>query len=100
MFIRDLIPLYDEPRPHYNTVATWVKFLEEKGYLKHTVYGNIKLFEPIISEREYRGATIRDIVVNLYDNSYTNVVSQFIEDEKMNLDELKDLIRRIENANK
>ena len=31
-----------------------------------------------------------------FDNSYTKVVSQFIEDEKMDLEELKQLIAQIE----
>ena len=30
LFIRDLISYIPEPKPHYNTVATLVKFLEEK----------------------------------------------------------------------
>ena len=29
MFIRDLLNFFDEPKPHYNTVATMVKILEE-----------------------------------------------------------------------
>ena len=30
MFIRDIVAAMPEPRPNYNTVATQVKFLEEK----------------------------------------------------------------------
>ena len=37
-------------------------------------------------------------LVKLYDNSYTRVVSQFIEEEKMGLDELKALIAKIEKG--
>ena len=37
-------------------------------------------------------------MTRLYDNSYTNVVSQFIEEDKMGLDELKQLIARIEQG--
>lgn len=31
MFIREMLAFYDEPKPHYNTVATIVKLLIEKG---------------------------------------------------------------------
>lgn len=31
MFVRDLLELYNEPKPHYNTVSTLVRGLEEKG---------------------------------------------------------------------
>lgn len=32
MFVRELLSFYDEPKPHYNTVSTLVRGLEEKGF--------------------------------------------------------------------
>lgn len=32
MFVRDLLELYNEPKPHYNTVSTLVRGLEEKRF--------------------------------------------------------------------
>ena len=40
MFIRDLLNYYEDPKPHYNTVATQVKFLEEKKFLGRRPMGN------------------------------------------------------------
>ena len=54
----------------------------------------------IISEKEYSGRTIGNVVAQYYNNSYASVVSQFVEEEKMNLDELKALIAEIENRRK
>lgn len=31
--VRDVVALHNEPRPSRTTVATFVKFLEQKGYL-------------------------------------------------------------------
>lgn len=31
LFVRELVELYPEPRPHFNTVATTVRILEKKG---------------------------------------------------------------------
>lgn len=31
LFIREMLAFYPEPKPHYNTVATLVKLLAEKG---------------------------------------------------------------------
>ena len=33
MFVRELLSFYDEPKPHYNTVSTLVRGLEEKGFV-------------------------------------------------------------------
>ena len=35
MFVRELLAFYEEPKPHYNTVSTLVRGLEEKGFVKY-----------------------------------------------------------------
>jgi predicted transcriptional regulator len=52
-----------------------------------------------ISERQYRGTTIGDVVSHYYGNSYATLVSQFVEEKKLDVDELKALIEQIENQN-
>ena len=48
LFIRDLIAYLPDPKPHYNSVATLVKFMEDKGFLERedilefTSYDNAK----------------------------------------------------------
>lgn len=98
LFIRDLISYIPEPKPHYNTVATLVKFLEEKGFVEREPMANSFRYKVKISERQYRGNTISDVVSRYYDNSYASLVSQFVEEDKMNLDDLKALIKAIENG--
>ena len=100
LFIRDLVALLPEPRPHYNTVATLVKFLEEKGFLEREPMANTFRYHAVVSERQYRGQTVGEMVAQYYNNSYASLVSQFVEEEKMDLQELKDLIDRIENGKK
>lgn len=98
LFIRDLISFLPDPKPHYNTVATLVKFLEEKGFVEREPMANSFRYKVKISERQYRGNTISDVVSRYYDNSYASLVSQFVEEDKMNLDDLKALIKAIENG--
>lgn len=96
MFIRDLLNYYEEPKPHYNTLATQVKFLEEKNYLGRRPMGNTNQFYALISEKEYKGSALHAVISQYYNNSYTSVVSHFIEEEAIDLDELKELIHQIE----
>lgn len=101
LFIRDIVAKMREPKPNYNTVATQVKFLEEKGFLGRRPMANSFQYTALISEKEYRGSTIGDVVAKYYGNSYLQLVSQFVEDDKMDLDELRELISEIEqNRNK
>ena len=100
LFIRDIVARMPEPKPNYNTVATQVKFLEEKGFLGRRPMANSFQYTALISEKEYRGSTIGEVVARYYDNSYSQLVSQFVEDDKMDLDERKELISRIEAGRK
>ena len=100
LFIRDLVSHIPDPKPHYNTVATLVKFLEEKGFVEREPMANSFRYKVKISEREYRGTTVSDVVARYYDNSYLSLVSPFVEEDKMDLQELKDLISQIEKNKK
>ena len=96
MCIRDILKYLPTPKPNYNTVATQVKFLEDKGFVTRRPIANTFLYAPAITEKEYSGQTIGNVVKQFYNNSYASVVSQFVEEEKMDLDELKALIAEIE----
>lgn len=100
MFIRDLLNYYDEPKPHYNTLATQVKFLEEKKFLGRRPMGNTNQYYALISEKQYKGSALSAVISQYFNNSYTSVVSHFIEEEAMDLDELRELIDQIEKNRK
>jgi predicted transcriptional regulator len=100
MFIRDVLNFIPEPKPSYNTVATQIKFLEDKGFLTRKPIANTFLYVPAVTEKQYSGQTIGNVVAQYYNNSYANVVSQFVEEEKMDLEELKALIAEIEKKRK
>ena len=53
-FVKELLEaLPTAPKPHYNTVSTLVRNLEEKGFVGHEVFGNTHRYFPIVSREEY-----------------------------------------------
>lgn len=97
MFVRELLQLQNDPKPHYNTLSTIVRILEEKGYIGYKVYGNTYQYYALVSEDEYKNRTLNNIVDKYFDKSYTRVVSSLIEEEKLSIEELQELIRQIKN---
>ena len=99
MQVRELQTLYDEPRPHVNTLATLVKILEEKGFLGHKAL-TARCFQYFarISREEYKGGSLANVVSKFFGNSYRNAVSALVKDEKISIDELKELIREVEST--
>ena len=100
LFVKQLLEFYDEPRPHFNTLSTIVRGLEEKGFLHHEVFGNTYQYYALVSEKEYKSSALKEVISQYYNNSYVNVVSSFIEEEGMSVDELKALIEYIEQGKK
>ena len=43
-FVRELLVFYEEPKPHYNTVSTLLRRMEEKGYVGNKPYQNTYQF--------------------------------------------------------
>ena len=94
-FIKEVIPELPEPKPHYNSVATMVKILEDKGFLGHEAIGNIYRYYAVISKEEYQKHAMKDIVSQYFDNSYPNMLAFFAKEQKMSDQELNDILRII-----
>ena len=84
----------------YNGLKEYVKFLEEKGFVEREPMANSFRYKVRIGERQYHGDTVSEVVARYYDNSYLSLVSQFVEEDKMDLQQLKDLIAQIEKKQK
>ncbi|MBP3229789.1 MAG: BlaI/MecI/CopY family transcriptional regulator [Prevotella sp.] len=97
MFVRELQEHYAEPRPHFNTLSTMVRLLEKNGFLGHKQFGNTYQYYALVSEKEYGRSSLAGVIRNYFDNSYLSAVSSFVKEEKISVDELKQLIKQIEN---
>ena len=99
LFVREMLELFEEPHPHFNTVSTFVRALEEKGYVAHEAFGNSYRYHAVLTRDEYKKKTLKGIISKYFNNSYLGVVSTLVKEEKISVDELKDLIRQVEESN-
>jgi len=100
MFVRELLRYYPHPKPHFNTLSTIVRGLEEKGFLTHKTFGNTHQYFWVISEDEYKAGALKSVVNAYFKSSYMGVVSSLIEQEEISLEELKRLIESVEKRSK
>lgn len=97
-FVKDIVSKYPKPAPPYTTVASIVKNLEKKGYVKAERVGNTYKYSPAIKESEYKRTFMSGVVRNYFENSYKEMVSFFAKDRKISTDELKEIIDIIEKG--
>lgn len=96
-FVRELLDAFPGPRkPHYNTLSTMVRNLEEKGYVGHEAFGNTHRYYPVVSKEAYRRKHIGETVADYFDHNYKSLVSYFAKEEKISADELREIIEIIE----
>ena len=94
-FIKEVIPHLPDPKPHYNSVATMVKILEEKGFLDHDTVGNVYQYFPVISREDYQKHDMKDIVQKYFDNSYPRMLAFFAKEQKLSEAELSEILDMI-----
>ena len=108
MFVKQLLEFYEEPRPHFNTLSTVVRGLEEKGFLGHTAYGNSYQYYPVVTKEDFKRKTLKGVISKyfnnsymgvVFNNSYMGVVSSLVKEEEISIEELKELIRKVEEGN-
>lgn len=101
MQVRELQELYADPKPHVNTLATLVRILEEKGFLSHkAVTAKCFKYFPVISRSEFSRGTLNSVINKFFGKSYMGAVSALVSEEKISIDELKELIKRVEENRK
>jgi predicted transcriptional regulator len=99
-FIREVIPQLPDPKPHYNSVATMVKILEEKGFLDHETIGNVFRYFPLVSREEYQAHAMKDIVSQYFDNSYPRMLAFFAKEQNLSDSELNEIFKMIKTDKK
>ncbi len=89
-----------EPQPPYTTLASTIKNLERKGFLNSEKIGNTYRYTPAILEEEYKKRFMSGFVSDYFQNSYKDLVTFFASEQKISADELKEIIKLIENPKK
>lgn len=98
-FVKEIQAEITEDQPHYNTLSTIVRNLEEKGYVSHNAFGNTHQYFPILAIEDYRKGFMKTAIDNYFNSSYKSMVSFFAKEEKISADELREILSMIENKN-
>lgn len=95
-FVKEVLSEIQEDKPHYNTLSTIIRNLEEKGFVSYTAFGNTHQYYPIVKMEDYRKRFMNTAIETYFDNSYKSMVSFFAEEKKISADELREILALIE----
>ncbi len=94
--VNDIIARMEEPKPKYTTVATFVKILENKGFVRHEAMGKSHRYFPLVSKEDYAGNKMRSMLSNYFDGSLSQMVSFFSQKENISVKEMDEILEIVE----
>jgi predicted transcriptional regulator len=98
-FVKEIMEKLPDPKPHYNTVSTLIRKIEDKSMIDHEVFGHSHRYFPKVSKDDYARMFMKKTVSNYFGNSYKELVSFFAKDEKLSEKDLKDILKMIKKKN-
>ena len=96
-FLKEVLELFPEPKPHTNTVSTILKVLKEKDFVDYEVFGRQHQYFPLISKEKYSRKSMNSLVKNYFEGSYKNAVSFLVEKNEMSVEDLEMLLNELKN---
>lgn len=97
-FVKDVLDGLSAPRPPYTTLASTLRNLERKGYVRAEKLGNSFRFSPLVSADDYQRSSLGALVKEHFRDSYKELVSFFAKEEKISAADLQDILRLIEGG--
>ena len=98
LYVKEILEFYEDPRPHFNTVSTIVRGLEEKGYISHKSFGKTYQYYATDSAADMGVKSLKSIISRYFKNSYLGVVSSLVKEENISVDELRRLLDEVEKS--
>jgi len=90
--VKDIREKFEDPRPARNTISTVVRVLEKKGFVGHKVYGNVHVYHPLVSKKEYSKSQLFGLMESYFNNSFPAMASFFAREKDMSIKELQELL--------
>lgn len=97
---RSIIVQTEEPRPKYTTVATFLKILENKGFVGHTPEGKSHRYYPLVGREQYARGIMSSVLTSYFDGSLARMVSFFSRNEDISVKEMDEILEIMRNAKK
>ncbi len=75
--VKDLLELFPNPKPAYNTVSTIIRILEKKKFVRHKEVGRGHVYLPKISHVAYRDYLAGELLENYFLGDRNELISFF-----------------------
>ena len=90
--IQSFLDVMPPPSPPYTTLASTVKNLEKKQFVRGKLIGKVYLYSAIVSEETYKGECIRALVQAFFSRSYADMLRFLLQKKEISEGDLKEVV--------
>ena len=96
IYLKDLLLMFDEPRPASTTVATLLKRMQDKGFVGYELHGNSRKYFALVKKETYFSKQVNGMIRSYFDNSALQFASFFTNSTNLTSKELESLKEMID----
>ncbi|MBC7553012.1 MAG: BlaI/MecI/CopY family transcriptional regulator [Taibaiella sp.] len=93
--LMEVVEAMPQPQPHKNTVATILKTLVEKNFVRIEQLGRIHRYHPEVTRDDYSRTSLTNVARSYFEGSFSNVVSFLVDDKKLSVEDLELLLKQL-----
>ena len=94
----DILERWENPKPAYTTVATYLKVLREKGYVdyfKNKGEGKTHLYVAKVTRAEYTRQAMQEVKKDFFGGSLKKMLCFFVSEEDLSAEEVQELLEEL-----
>lgn len=93
--LMEVVEQMPEPQPHKNTVATILKTMVDKEFVRVENVGRIHRYHPLVTKEAYTRGTLTSVAQGYFDGSFSNVISFLVDEQKLSVQDLELLLKQL-----
>jgi BlaI family transcriptional regulator, penicillinase repressor len=97
-FTKDIIDTLPEPKPHYNTVSTILKILQDKEFVVSESIGKSHLYKPRVKKEVYSKQSMKQLVKGYFNGSFSNMLSFFAKEKDISASDLEEILKEMKKS--
>ena len=92
--VADIQKQFPEPPPAYTTIATFLKIMEQKGYVERrkSGTGKVMVYSPLMTRERYRRMVMDDVKDTFFGGSVKSLVSFFAEEDELTQEDINEIL--------
>jgi BlaI family transcriptional regulator, penicillinase repressor len=96
-FMKNLLDVYQDPKPATTTIATLLKRMIDKKFISYNEFGNSREYYALVNKEDYFSKHINGLIKDFFGNSATQFASFFTQETRLTNSELEELKKIIDN---